>query len=77
MDYFEYRNGSLHCEGVCVGDIAAEAGTPVYVYSAATLVEHYMRLAEAFAELEPTICYSIKSLANVHILKLLAAAGSG
>jgi diaminopimelate decarboxylase len=77
MDYFEYRNGSLHCEDVSVADIAAEAGTPVYIYSAATLLEHYNRFAEAFAELRPTICYSIKSLANIQVLKLLAAAGSG
>ncbi|MHC4982856.1 MAG: diaminopimelate decarboxylase [Planctomycetota bacterium] len=77
MDYFEYRNGSLCCEDLRVADIAAEVGTPVYIYSAATLLEHYRRLAEAFAELKPTICYSIKSLANVHILKVLAAAGSG
>ena len=77
MDYFEYRKGSLYCEDVPVADIAAEAGTPLYVYSAATLLEHYRRIEEAFAELRPTICYSIKSLANVHILKLLAAAGSG
>ncbi len=77
MDYFEYKNGSLHCEGVNVADIAAKAGTPVYIYSAATLLDHYGRIAEAFAELAPTICYSIKSLANVSILRLLAGAGSG
>jgi len=49
----------------------------VYVYSSATLLHHYRAIAEAFAELKPTICYSIKSLANTHILKLLAEAGSG
>jgi len=77
VDYFEYRKGTLFCEAVAVADIAAAAGTPVYIYSAATLLGHYNRLAEAFAELRPSICFSIKSLANVHVLRLLAKAGSG
>ena len=77
MDQFKYRDGQLYCENVRVADIAAKAGTPVYIYSAATLVSHYRAIAEAFAELKPTICYSIKSLSNIHILKLLAAQGSG
>jgi diaminopimelate decarboxylase len=77
MDYFEYRNGRLFCENVVAADIAAQFGTPVYVYSTATLLHHYNAFAAAFAELEPTICFSIKTLANVNILKLLAAAGSG
>jgi len=77
MDYFEYRHGLLHCEDVPVADIAAAVGTPAYVYSAATLRHHYRALADAFAELKPTICFSIKSLANLQVLKLLATAGSG
>ena len=76
MDRFEYKDGALHCEDVPVADIAAAAGTPVYIYSAATLLGHYRAIADAFAALNPTICFSIKSLANVHILKLLAEAGS-
>jgi diaminopimelate decarboxylase len=77
MDYFQYRDGALWCEDVAVADIAAAAGTPLYVYSARTLREHYARFAEAFAELKPTVCFSIKALANVHVLKLLAAEGCG
>ena len=77
MDHFEYRDGSLFCEEVPVADVAAQAGTPLYLYSTATLLHHYRALADAFAELKPTICFSVKSLANVHILKLLAGAGSG
>jgi len=76
MDHFEYRNGSLFCEQVAVADIVADVGTPAYIYSSATLLHHYNAIAEAFAELNPTICYSIKSLANVNILNLLALAGS-
>ena len=77
MDHFEYRSGRLFCEDVPVEAIASDVGTPAYVYSAATLRDHYRRLAEAFAELRPLICFSVKSLANVHILRLLAEQGSG
>ena len=65
----------MFCEDVAVADIVADVGTPAYIYSSATLLHHYVAIAEAFAELKPTICYSIKSLANVNILKMLAQAG--
>ncbi len=77
MDYFAYRNGLLHCEAVAVADIASAVGTPVYIYSAATLLHHYRAVEKAFVALKPTICFSIKSLSNIHILRLLAEAGSG
>ncbi|MCJ7543911.1 MAG: diaminopimelate decarboxylase [Phycisphaerae bacterium] len=77
MDHFEYRSGELFCEQVAVAEIASAVGTPVYVYSAATLLHHYRAIGEAFRELRPTICFSVKSLSNIHILKLLASAGSG
>ncbi|MBT3201409.1 MAG: diaminopimelate decarboxylase, partial [Phycisphaerales bacterium] len=75
MDHFEYKNGELFCEDVAVAEIVDQVGTPAYIYSSATLLHHYNAIADAFAELKPTICYSIKSLANVNILKLLAGAG--
>lgn len=77
MDYFSYRDGLLYCEDVAVNEIAAQAGTAVYIYSAATLKHHYRELAQSFAELNPTICFSIKSLSNLSVLRLLAAEGSG
>ncbi|NLW86377.1 MAG: diaminopimelate decarboxylase [Planctomycetes bacterium] len=77
MDFFSYRNGRLYCEELAVADIVAREGTPAYVYSKATLVHHYTSIASAFAELKPTICYSIKSLANVNILRVLRDLGSG
>ncbi len=77
MDHFAYRDGRLFCEDVPVADIAAEVGTPVYIYSNATLLDHYNKIAAAFSELNPTICFSIKSLSNINILRRLAAAGSG
>lgn len=77
MDHFAYRNGQLFAENVPVADIAAAAGTPTYIYSKATLVGHYRRMAEAFAPLNPTICYSIKSCGNINLVKTLVAEGSG
>src|SRR3954454_21588541 len=77
MDFFNYRNGELYCEDVPTERIAREVGTPAYVYSKATLLHHYRQVADAFAPLRPTICYSIKSLGNVHVCRVLAEAGCG
>lgn len=77
MDDFVYRDGRLFCEQVGLDELATKVGTPAYVYSRHTLETHYDRFAQAFAELEPTICYSIKSCGNIHLCKLLAARGAG
>lgn len=77
MDHFAYRNGELHCEAVLAETIAQEVGTPCYVYSRATLIEHYDRLAAAFAELDPLICFSIKSCSNLAVCRTLAQRGAG
>jgi diaminopimelate decarboxylase len=77
MDYFRYDDGRLRCEEVDLGELAARAGTPTYIYSRATFALHYDRIAEAFAPLNPLICYSVKSCSNVHILKVLAERGAG
>jgi diaminopimelate decarboxylase len=77
MDHFSYRNGELFCEDVPVERIADQLGTPVYVYSQATFLHHYRQLADAFAPLSPTICYSLKTNGNIHVCRLLAQAGAG
>jgi diaminopimelate decarboxylase len=77
MDFFTYRNGELFCEGVTAERIAREVGTPAYVYSKATLLHHYRQVADAFKELKPTVCYSIKSSGNLHLCRVLAEAGCG
>ena len=77
MDLFKYRGGRLYCEDVPVADLAARYGTPLYLYSAGTLRHHYRRLAAAFAQLNPLVCYSVKVCSNIHILRLLAGEGSG
>lgn len=77
MDQFNFQDGELYCERIPVARIAEAVGTPTFVYSAATFRDHYRRLAEAFAEVDPLICYSIKSCGNLHILRLLAKMGAG
>jgi diaminopimelate decarboxylase len=79
MDHFVYRGSpvELFAEEVPLARLAEEVGTPAYVYSQATLVAHFRRLAAAFAPLHPAICYSIKSCPNLQIVKTLVAEGSG
>jgi diaminopimelate decarboxylase len=77
MDYFEYKKGRLFAEGVDVQKIAEQVGTPVYVYSKATFLEHLRRIREAYSSLDTTVCYSIKACGNISILKFMAEADSG
>lgn len=77
MDHFNYRDGQLYCEDVPVSKLADEFGTPLYIYSKATLVHHYRQIAQAFKSVKPTICYSIKSNGNLAVCRALAAEGCG
>lgn len=77
MDHFRFINGTLRCEQIDIARIADEVGTPAYVYSQATLAHHYDAVAQAFEPLDPLICYSIKSCANLHICRLLRERGAG
>jgi diaminopimelate decarboxylase len=77
MDFFRYKDGELYCEDVPAEKIAREVGTACYVYSKATFLHHYRQIAEAFAPLKATICYSVKSCGNINICKVLAAEGCG
>jgi len=74
---FVYRNGVLCCEELRVSDIAKKVGTPFYLYSRNTLVNHYRVVDQAFSALEHIICFSVKSNSNVAILRLLANEGAG
>jgi len=74
---FRYRDGRLHCEDVDLAGVAEEFGTPTYVYSAGTILNHYARLDVALASLDHLICYAVKANSNRAILKLLADAGAG
>ena len=77
MDHFLYRNGALHAEDVALADIAATVGTPFYCYSAATLTRHYQLFTEALSPLPHLVCFAIKSLSNIAVLKLLGDLGAG
>src|SRR6516165_3423659 len=77
MDHFHYRNRVLHCEKVSVPILARIYGTPLYVYSKNTLLHHLGALQRAFAAANPLICYSIKTNANIHLCRIMSAAGAG
>jgi diaminopimelate decarboxylase len=77
MHHFTYREDELYCEDVPVQKIAAEIGTPFYLYSHATLTRHFKAFSEAFAGMEKLICFSAKANTNLAILNLFAAAGCG
>ncbi len=77
MSPFTYRGGELHCGPVSLRDIAAEAGTPVYVYSASAILERFLAYERAFADAPHLVCYAVKANGNLAVLKLLADAGAG
>jgi diaminopimelate decarboxylase len=77
MDHFIYRNGQLHAEDVALAEIAAAVGTPFYCYSTATLTRHFQLFTEALAPLPHLVCFAIKSLSNVAVLKVLGDLGAG
>jgi diaminopimelate decarboxylase len=77
VHFFHYRDGRLHCEEVDLARVAEKFGTPLYVYSAGTILDHYTRLDAALAPLDHLICYAVKASSNRAILKLLADAGAG
>ncbi len=77
MDHFLYRDGQLHAEDVPLADIAASVGTPFYCYSTATLTRHYRLFEEALSPLPHSICFAIKSLSNIAVLKTLGDLGAG
>lgn len=77
MHHFAYKDGILHAEGVSLETIAAEVGTPVYVYSAATLVRHFEAFRDAFDGARAHVFYAMKANSNLAVLQTLAKAGAG
>ncbi len=77
MNHFEYRDQTLHCEGVPVPLIAAAIGTPFYLYSAATLTRHFQAMDQAFADIPHVTCFAAKSCSNIAILNLFGRLGGG
>ena len=77
MSPFAYRNGILHAEGVPLPQIAADHGTPCYVYSRAALESAYAAYGRALAGRNALVCYAVKANSNLAILNLFARAGAG
>jgi diaminopimelate decarboxylase len=77
MNYFAYKDNRLFAEEVAIADLAARFDTPLYIYSARTLRRHFRVMDEAFAGTDHLICYAMKALSNLSVLKLFAAMGSG
>ena len=77
MEFFEYSNNELMCEGVKINDIVSSVGTPAYIYSKKAFIDCFNEIKNAFSEADPLICFSVKSNSNLSVLKSLAAEGSG
>ena len=77
MNHFQYKNNELYAEDVSLKDIVAQVGSPVYVYSHATLSRHFKAFDEAFSALPHTICYSMKANSTQSVLKTFFNLGSG
>ncbi|MCI2395443.1 diaminopimelate decarboxylase [Aliiroseovarius sediminis] len=77
MDHFLYHDGILHAEDVAIPQIAAQVGTPFYVYSAATLRRHMGLFTEALDWADHLVCFAVKSNSNLAVLKLLGDMGAG
>ncbi|NIC05147.1 diaminopimelate decarboxylase [Billgrantia bachuensis] len=77
MDHFEYRDGVLYGEEVPLTQVAADVGTPCYVYSKATLTRHFRAYTEALGSHPHLICYAVKANSNLAVLGLLARLGAG
>ena len=77
MDYFNYRDGRLYAEEVELAGLAAEYGTPCYVYSRATIERHWRAFDRALDGQEHLVCYAVKANSNLAVLNVMARLGSG
>ncbi len=77
MHHFHYRDGVLHAEDVPLPTLAAEHGTPTYVYSRATFTRHFGVMHDAFGDAPHTVCFAVKANPNLGVLSLLARLGAG
>ena len=77
FDFFNYLNNELYCEDVKVKEIIEEVGSPAYIYSKNSILEHFIEIRTAFAGVDPLIWFSVKANSNLSVIKVLAEAGSG
>ena len=77
MHDFKYKSNELYCELVRVSTVAQRVGTPFYLYSHKTLIEHFEKIKKAFIKIDPIICFAMKSNGNLAVLKALVNHGAG
>jgi diaminopimelate decarboxylase len=77
MHEFKYKGKRLFCESLPVEGIADKFGTPLYIYSHRTLIDHFRKLKDAFRQLRPLICFSMKANSNLAVCKSLLNEGAG
>jgi len=77
MNHFQYKGNELYAEDVALKDIVANVGSPVYVYSHATLTRHFKAFDDAFVSVPHTICYSVKANSTQSVLKTFINLGGG
>ena len=77
MHEFKYRGNHLYCEDLKIEEIVRRFGTPLYIYSHKTIIDHYLKLKRALRSINPLICYSVKANSNLAILKCLVKQGAG
>ncbi|MBU1037761.1 MAG: diaminopimelate decarboxylase [Candidatus Omnitrophica bacterium] len=77
MHEFSFRNNEFYCEDIKIADIAARVGTPFYLYSYKTLIDHYKKLKTAFQPIKPLISFSMKSNSNLAVIRALVKNGAG
>jgi diaminopimelate decarboxylase len=77
MHEFRYRHNELYCELAAVKALADRYGTPLYVYSLKTLLDHYRKIKDAFRSIRPLVCFSMKANSNLAICRVLVRKGAG
>lgn len=77
MHHFQYKNGKLFCEQVSVSAVAQKVGTPFYLYSHQTLIDHFHKIKKAFAPVNPLICFAMKANGNLALMRTLINEGAG
>ncbi|MDP6180641.1 MAG: hypothetical protein QGG48_12190, partial [Desulfatiglandales bacterium] len=77
MHHFQYQKNELYCEEIPVSKIAKDVDTPLYLYSHATLRQHFRAFDDSFEGIKHLTCFSMKSNSNMAILRLFAREGGG
>src|SRR3989338_3959366 len=77
MHDFHFKKGELYCEDARVSDVAKSVGTPFYLYSYKTLVDHFTKIKTAFAPVNPIICFAMKANDSLSVIKALVDQGAG